>query len=98
MLLAPFAIAYWPTAAIPTAAWFSAIALGVLCTGFAFLVYYRLIQRIGPTRTAVVTYLVPLFGAAFAWLFLGEPITPSMIGAGLMILGSVAVSQRSARK
>jgi drug/metabolite transporter (DMT)-like permease len=41
---------------------------------------------------------VPLFGAAFAWLFLGEPITPSMIAAGLLILGSVAVSQRAARK
>ena len=98
LLLAPFAVAYWPTAAIPAAAWSSAIALGVLCTGFAFLMYYRLIQRIGPTRTAVVTYLVPLFGAAFAWLFLGEPITPSMIGAGLLILGSVAVSQRAASK
>ena len=98
LLLAPFAVMHWPAAAIPAAAWFSAIALGVLCTGFAFLMYYRLIQRIGPTRTAVVTYLVPLFGAAFAWLFLGEPITPSMIAAGLLILGSVAVSQRAARK
>jgi drug/metabolite transporter (DMT)-like permease len=58
--------------------------------------YYRLIQRIGPTRTAVVTYLVPLFGAAFAWLFLNEPVTPTMIAAGLLILGSVAVSQRAA--
>ena len=77
---------------------FSAIALGVLCTGFAFLMYYRLIQRIGPTRTAVVTYLVPLFGAAFAWLFLDEPVTPTMIAAGLLILGSVAVSQRGPAK
>ena len=37
--------------------------------------YYRLIQRIGPTRAATVTYLVPLFGAALAWLVLGEPVT-----------------------
>ena len=95
ILLAPFAATHWPTASISAAAWFSAIALGVLCTGLAFLMYYRLIQRIGPTRTAVVTYLVPLFGAAFAWLFLDEPVTPAMIGAGLLILGSVAVSQRA---
>ncbi|HEX7804160.1 MAG TPA: DMT family transporter [Pseudoxanthomonas sp.] len=98
LLLAPFAATHWPTAAIPAAAWFSAIALGVLCTGLAFLMYYRLIQRIGPTRTAVVTYLVPLFGAAFAWLFLNEPVTPAMIAAGLLILGSVAVSQRAPAK
>ena len=98
LLLAPFAATHWPMAAIPAPAWFSAIALGVLCTGFAFLMYYRLIQRIGPTRTAVVTYLVPLFGAAFAWLFLGEPVTPTMIAAGMLILGSVAVSQRASRK
>lgn len=98
LLLAPFAATHWPTGPISAAAWFSAIALGVLCTGFAFLMYYRLIQRIGPTRTAVVTYLVPLFGAAFAWLFLGEPVTPTMIAAGLLILGSVAVSQRAATR
>ena len=98
LLLAPFAATHWPTAPISAAAWFSAIALGVLCTGFAFLMYYRLIQRIGPTRTAVVTYLVPLFGAAFAWLFLSEPVTPTMIAAGLLILGSVAVSQRAGNK
>jgi len=98
LLLAPFAITHWPTGPISAAAWFSAIALGVLCTGFAFLMYCRLIQRIGPTRTAVVTYLVPLFGAAFAWLFLSEPVTPTMIAAGLLILGSVAVSQRATVK
>jgi len=98
LLLAPFAATHWPTGPISAAAWFSAIALGVLCTGFAFLMYYRLIQRIGPTRTAVVTYLVPLFGAAFAWLFLSEPVTPTMIAAGLLILGSVAVSQRATTK
>ncbi|MEO6102404.1 MAG: DMT family transporter [Pseudoxanthomonas sp.] len=98
LLLAPFAATHWPAATIPASAWFSAVALGVLCTGFAFLMYYRLIQRIGPTRTAVVTYLVPLFGAAFAWWFLAEPVTPSMIAAGLLILGSVAVSQRASNK
>lgn len=98
LLVAPFAATHWPTGPISAAAWSSAIALGVLCTGFAFLMYYRLIQRIGPTRTAVVTYLVPLFGAAFAWLFLGEPVTPTMIAAGLLILGSVAVSQRAGKK
>ena len=38
--------------------------------------------------------LIPLFGAAFAWLFLGEPVTLQMLIAGGLILGSVAVSQK----
>lgn len=97
LLLAPFAATHWPTGAIAPVAWASAIAIGVVCTGYAFLLYYRLIQRIGPARAATVTYLVPLFGAAFAWLFLGEPVTPAMLGAGVLILGSVAFSQRTAR-
>ena len=82
------ALTHWPAAPIPMLSWACAIALGVVCTGLAFLMFYRLIARIGPARASTVTYLVPMFGALFAWLFLGEPVT------GAMILGSVAVSQR----
>ncbi|WP_445392263.1 DMT family transporter, partial [Stenotrophomonas muris] len=71
----PMAVTHWPQAAIPLKAWGAAIALGVACTGLAFLMFYRLIGRIGPSRASTVTYLIPLFGAAFAWLFLGEPVT-----------------------
>lgn len=96
LVVAPFAATHWPDHPIAPIAWASAIAIGIICTGYAFLLYYRLIQRIGPARAATVTYLVPLFGAAFAWMFLGEPVTPAMLGAGVLILGSVAFSQRKA--
>ncbi|HVK51194.1 MAG TPA: DMT family transporter [Pseudoxanthomonas sp.] len=96
LVVAPFAATHWPDHPIAPIAWASAIAIGIVCTGYAFLLYYRLIQRIGPARAATVTYLVPLFGAAFAWMFLGEPVTPAMLGAGVLILGSVAFSQRKA--
>ncbi len=56
--------------------------------------FYRLIGRIGASRAATVTYLIPLFGVLFAWLFLGEPVTLQMLLAGGLVLGSVAVSQR----
>lgn len=98
LLLLPFAVTHWPDRPIPLLAWGCVLALGVVCTGYAFLLYYRLIQRIGPARAATVTYLVPLFGAAFAWLFLDEPVTPTMIAAGLLILGSVAASQRASAR
>ncbi len=97
LLTLPFAIAQWPQHAVPEQSWLAAAALGVLCTGLAFVMYYRLIARIGPSRAVTVTYLVPLFGVAWAWLLLGEPPTLTMGVAGAMILGSVALSQRAAK-
>ncbi|MFC3551048.1 DMT family transporter [Lysobacter cavernae] len=94
LLTLPFALANWPTQAIPAASWFSAAMLGVLCTGLAFVMYYRLIARIGASRASTVTYLVPVFGVAWAWMLLDEPLTLTMGIAGALILGSVALSQR----
>lgn len=96
LLVLPLAIAQWPRQAIPAVSWLSAAALGVLCTGIAFVMFYRLIQRVGSARAVGVTYLVPLFGVAWAWMLLGEPLTWSMAAAGALILGSVALSQRKA--
>lgn len=95
LLLAPFVVAQWPAAPISVAAWFSAAMLGVVCTGLAYALYYRLVQRVGPGRAVAVTYLVPLFAVAWAWWLLDEPLTVKMAIAGALILGSVAFSQRS---
>lgn len=94
LVMLPMAVTHWPEAPIPASSWACAIALGVVCTGLAFLMFYRLIARIGPARASTVTYLVPMFGALFAWLFLGEPVTLAMLVAGALILGSVAASQK----
>ena len=72
-----------------------AALLGVLCTGLAYAVYYRLVQRIGASRAVTVTYLVPLFAVGWAWWLLDEPLTVSMGIAGLLILGSVAITQKT---
>ncbi|MCI2243491.1 DMT family transporter [Xanthomonas sp. PPL568] len=95
LLLAPLAFTHWPTAPVSALAWACAGGLGVVCTGLAYLMYYRLIQRIGPARASTVTYLIPVFGALLAWWFLGEPLTWTMLLAGVLILGSVAFSQRA---
>lgn len=97
LMTAPFAIAQWPQHAISATSWAAVAALGVLCTGVAFVMYYRLIARIGASRAATATYLVPLFGVAWAWLLLDEPLTLTMGIAGALILGSVVLSQRPAR-
>jgi drug/metabolite transporter (DMT)-like permease len=72
------------------------VLLGALCTGAAFVLYYRLIGRIGAPRASTVTYLIPLFGVVWAWLVIGEPLTMSMALAGALILSGVALSQQRA--
>ena len=96
ILLAPLAVVTWPSAPIPVISWTSAAALGVFCTGAAYLLYYRLLYRIGAPRASTVTYLVPLFGVLWAWVVLDEPLTATMAIAGALILGGVALSQQRA--
>ncbi|QSQ25993.1 EamA family transporter [Pyxidicoccus parkwayensis] len=94
VLILPFAIASWPEHSIPMRSWLSAGGLGVLCTGVAYAIFYRLIMRIGAARASTVTYIVPLTAVTWAWLLLDEPLTVPMLIAGTMILGSVALSQK----
>jgi drug/metabolite transporter (DMT)-like permease len=95
VFIVPLAMMTWPAAPIPLHSWECAIALGVVCTGLAYAFYFRLIQRIGAPRASTATYLVPLFGVAWAWVFLDEPLSLTMGIAGAVILGSVILSQRS---
>ncbi|KFL36812.1 DMT family transporter [Arenimonas donghaensis] len=96
LMTLPFALVSWPKGSVSGAAWGSAIAVGVLSTGWAYAMYYRLIQRVGAARAVTVTYLIPLMAVAWAWSLLGEALTWPMAAACVLILGSVAVSQRSA--
>jgi drug/metabolite transporter (DMT)-like permease len=91
---APLALVTWPSTAVPTLSWICGVLLGVVCTGFAFALYYRLINRIGAPRASTVTYLVPLFGVLWAYIALAEPLTVTMAAAALLILGGVALNQQ----
>ncbi|HET9046274.1 MAG TPA: DMT family transporter [Casimicrobiaceae bacterium] len=68
------------------------LALALVCSGVAYLLYYRLIADVGPTRAMTVTFLMPAFGMAWGALFLGERITSPMVaGAAMIIAGTAAV-------
>jgi drug/metabolite transporter (DMT)-like permease len=75
-------------------------ALAVVCTGLAYLMYFRLIADIGPSKATTVTFLMPMFSGLWGWLFLGEAFTASMgIGCGAILLGtalSIGLLQRKA--
>jgi drug/metabolite transporter (DMT)-like permease len=89
IVLLPFAFFTWPGALPSPAAWAAAIALGVACTGFAYILYFRLIANVGPTRALAVTFLIPPFGMLWGALFLHEPVTAGVLaGCAVILLGT----------
>ena len=71
---------------ITTTHWLYAIILGVVCTAFAYFIFFRLINNIGPARSASVTFIIPIFSFLFGYLLLGEIVTLRMWGAITIIL------------
>ena len=98
LLLAPLLVAL-PPAAWPTPGeWAAVVLLGVLCTGIAYLLYFRLIADVGPTRALTVTFLIPVFGMLWGALFLGEAITLVMAaGCALVLAGTALILRQPAR-
>jgi drug/metabolite transporter (DMT)-like permease len=82
----------WPEAVPSTRAWLALLALGVLCTGVAYVLYFRLIENTGPARALTVTFVLPVFAVFYGVLFLDETITPWMVGCGLVIICGTALS------
>lgn len=90
-ILLPLALLFLPSQAISLSAWLSVIALAVLCTSLAYLLYFRLIAEVGSTRAITVTFLIPVFGMLWGWWFLNEEITLSMLAGSLIILLGTAL-------
>lgn len=67
----------------------SVLALALLSSVLAQMLYFQLISIIGPSKTLTVAYLVPIFALIWGALFLRETITLSMVlGGGLVLLGT----------
>lgn len=81
---------WWPSTRLPSGrAWVAAALLAVLCTGIAYLLYFRLIARAGATNAVAVTFLIPAFALAWGRLVLGEAVTPAMLaGCATILLGT----------
>ena len=79
----------WPAATPSSIAWSSVVGLALLCTALAYLLYFRLIAKLGAARAISVAFLLPLFGVLWGALFLGEAVTPAMgIGCAVILLGT----------
>jgi drug/metabolite transporter (DMT)-like permease len=87
--LAPAAVATFPTSTPEPGPVTSVIVLGVVGTGVAFAIFYRLLARVGPAKTWVLTYLAPGFAVAYGATLLGETITvATLVGLALILAGS----------
>ena len=77
---------------------FAVLALGVVCSGVAYLIYFRLIADFGGVSALTVAFLIPVFGTLWgAWL-LGEPVTwATIVGGFLVLLGTALVTGFSVR-
>jgi drug/metabolite transporter (DMT)-like permease len=74
--------------------WISIAWLGLLGTGFAFILYFYLIHSVGPTRTTLVTYIFPLVGLVLGVIVLGEKLDWRLaVGAALIIISVAVVNQ-----
>lgn len=91
LLLAGPTLWSWPAAMPGVVAWINLALLSVLCTGVAYVLFFRLIAGIGPARAITVTYLIPGFAIAWGALFLHEPVTPAMLVGCAVILAGTAL-------
>lgn len=82
----------WPVQVPSGHAWAAVATLALLCTGIAYLMYFRLIARLGPSRAISVTFLIPVFGVLWGALFLGEAVTGAMLAGCAVILVGTALS------
>ena len=65
--------------------WLSLLGLGLGCTAFAYIIYFRLLSSIGPVKSMTTTFLIPLFGVLWGGLFLDEPLSMAHVYGGMLI-------------
>lgn len=82
----------WPGQPPGLTAWLALLAVGVLCTGVAYVLYFRLIDKVGAAGALTVTFLIPVFAVVYGVLFLGESVTAWMLICGAVILFGTALS------
>ena len=82
----------WPQRMPGSGAWLALLALGVLCTGVAYILFFWLIENVGPTRALTVTFVVPVFAVIYGSILLHETISPWMLLCAAVIICGTALS------
>ena len=83
---------FWPATMPGVQAWAAIVAIAVLCTGIAYILYFRLIAHAGPSRALAVTFMAPVFAVFYGVVFLHETVTPWMLGCAVVIVSGTLLS------
>jgi len=91
ILILPLAFAFPPTALPSPTVMLALLVFALLCSALAYLIYYKLMSELGPTKALTVTFLIPVFGMLWGAILLGERISLAMIGGSLLVLAGTAL-------
>lgn len=83
---------FWPDRMPGAPAWLALLGVGVVCTGAAYILFFRLIENVGPPRALAVTFVVPVFALFYGAVLLGETVTLWMVLSGAVIICGTALS------
>jgi len=102
LIMLPIALltaADWSPSAPSLTAWANVVALGILATALAYLIYFRLLSEAGATNASLVTLLVPASALFFGWLILGENLSPFQLGGfAILLVGLIVLDGRILRR
>jgi drug/metabolite transporter (DMT)-like permease len=94
VLMAPLWIQAPSPATWTAEATLSLVAVGVICSGLAYLPFFTLVRDIGPSRTLTVGLAVPVLGVLWGWLLLDEAVTLGMLAGAALVIAALAVVLR----
>jgi len=92
LVLIPLAPLFWPAHTVTDSTWLCVAALGIVCTGIAYVLFFRLIEHVGAAYATSVTFLIPVFGVLWGALFLGESVNASMLVGCLIVLFGTGIA------
>jgi len=94
LIMAPLWSFTTPASAWTAEAAAALLALGLLCSGLAYLPFFSLVRDIGPSRTLTVGLAVPVLGILWGWLLLDETVTAAMLAGAALVLAALALVLR----
>lgn len=98
MLAITPAFGWQPVNGVAGSTLIAVLVLGLLSTGFANILYFRLIQDVGAATASAVDYLVPVFAVLFGALLVAEAITWNVIVGGVVVLAGMGTAEGRVRK